>query len=114
MLCAAGLAVSSPTRVSSPSAAPVGALLRAALDATIVSASGKIQPKRSVNISADTMGRVTSLAVNEGDRVQAGQALARIGNSGNSLGPHLHFQVSDAIEPRPERNVELPEEATLP
>jgi multidrug efflux pump subunit AcrA (membrane-fusion protein) len=26
----------------------------------IVSASGKIQPKRLVNISADTMGRVTS------------------------------------------------------
>ena len=32
----------------------------------IVSASGKIQPKRSVNISADTMGRVTDLAVDEG------------------------------------------------
>src|SRR5574338_582168 len=28
----------------------------------IVSASGKIQPKRSVNISADTMGRVVDLA----------------------------------------------------
>lgn len=40
-----------------------------------------------------------SIVVKEGDHVQAGQALARIGNSGNSLGPHLHFQVSDAIEP---------------
>ena len=36
---------------------------------SIVSASGKVQPKRSVNISADTSGRVTELAVNEGDRV---------------------------------------------
>ncbi|HUF24262.1 MAG TPA: efflux RND transporter periplasmic adaptor subunit [Vicinamibacterales bacterium] len=44
----------------------------------IVSASGTLQPKRSVNISADTMGRVTSLAVNEGDRVQAGQLLLQI------------------------------------
>ena len=35
----------------------------------IVSASGKIQPMRFVNISADTSGRVTELAVNEGDRV---------------------------------------------
>ena len=44
----------------------------------IVSASGKIQPKRSVNISADTMGRVTGLAVNEGDRVARGQFLLQI------------------------------------
>ena len=44
----------------------------------IVSASGKIQPKRSVNISADTMGRVTGLAVNEGDRVKLGQFLLQI------------------------------------
>lgn len=44
----------------------------------VVSASGKIQPKRSVNISADTMGRVTNLAVNEGDRVSLGQFLLQI------------------------------------
>jgi HlyD family secretion protein len=44
----------------------------------IVSASGKIQPKRFVNISADTMGRVTGLAVNEGDRVSVGQFLLQI------------------------------------
>ena len=37
----------------------------------IVSASGKIDPKKTVNISAQTMGRVTQLAVKEGDRVQA-------------------------------------------
>jgi HlyD family secretion protein len=44
----------------------------------IVTASGKIQPKRSVNISADTMGRVTNLAVNEGDRIEKGQFLLQI------------------------------------
>ena len=44
----------------------------------IVSASGKIQPKRDVNISADTMGRVTDLAVDEGDRVKKGQFLMQI------------------------------------
>ena len=31
----------------------------------IVSASGKIQPKRQVNVSANTTGRVTRLAVEE-------------------------------------------------
>lgn len=44
----------------------------------LVSASGKIEPKRSVNISADTSGRVTDLAVNEGDRVTQGQFLLQI------------------------------------
>jgi HlyD family secretion protein len=44
----------------------------------VVSASGKIQPKRLVNISADTPGRVVDLAVNEGDRVQRGQFLLQI------------------------------------
>jgi HlyD family secretion protein len=44
----------------------------------IVSASGKIQPKRLVNISADTPGRVVNLAVNEGDRVKPGQFLLQI------------------------------------
>ena len=44
----------------------------------VVSASGKIQPKRYVNISADTSGRVVDLAVNEGDRVSVGQFLMQI------------------------------------
>src|SRR4051794_18055718 len=44
----------------------------------IVSASGKIQPKRLVNMSADTSGRVVDLAVNEGDRVTRGQFLLQI------------------------------------
>src|SRR5689334_20775468 len=47
------------------------------LDA-VVSASGKIQPKRLVNISADTSGRVVDLAVNEGDRIRKGQFLLQI------------------------------------
>ena len=45
---------------------------------SIVSASGKIQPKTLVNISADTMGRVTSLSVNEGQRVTKGEFLLEI------------------------------------
>ena len=44
----------------------------------IVPASGKIQPKRLVQISADTPGRVVNLAVNEGDRIKKGQLLLQI------------------------------------
>lgn len=44
----------------------------------IVSASGKVQAKRSVNISAETMGKVVSLDVREGDLVKQGQMLLQI------------------------------------
>jgi len=53
------------------------AIRRRDLDA-IVSASGTIEPKRQVNVSATTMGRVTRLAVQEGQRVKAGQFLLEI------------------------------------
>ena len=43
-----------------------------------VAASGKIEPERMVNISADTMGRITDLAVEEGQRVGQGQFLMLI------------------------------------
>ena len=39
-----------------------------------------------------------SLRVKEGDRVRKGQLLGKLGNSGNSGGPHLHFQVSSGPE----------------
>jgi HlyD family secretion protein len=58
-------------------AVTVETLRKRDLDA-LVSASGKIQPKRQVNISANTMGRVTRLAVQEGQRVRAGQFLLEI------------------------------------
>jgi HlyD family secretion protein len=45
---------------------------------SIVSASGKIQAKTTVNVAANTMGRVTKLSVEEGDRVKAGQFLLEI------------------------------------
>jgi HlyD family secretion protein len=44
----------------------------------IVSASGKIDPKKTVNISAQSMGRVTRLGVKEGDHVKTGQFLLQI------------------------------------
>ncbi|HKB15671.1 MAG TPA: M23 family metallopeptidase, partial [Planctomycetota bacterium] len=36
-----------------------------------------------------------SLRVRTGDRVRRGQVLGLVGNSGNSVGPHLHFHVGD-------------------
>ena len=43
-----------------------------------VTASGKIQPKKKVDVSADITGRITRIAVREGDFVQKGQFLLQI------------------------------------
>jgi hypothetical protein len=37
--------------------------------------------------------KLGSLRVKVGDRVRRGQLLAKVGNSGNATGPHLHFHV---------------------
>jgi hypothetical protein len=36
-----------------------------------------------------------SIQVNTGDHVKRGQEMAQVGDSGNSVAPHLHFQVMD-------------------
>src|SRR5437879_12979449 len=43
-----------------------------------VTASGKIQPKKEVDISADITGRITKIAVREGDLVTQGQFLLQL------------------------------------
>ena len=44
----------------------------------VVTASGTIQPQTKVDVSADITGRITKLAVREGDYVQKGQFLLQI------------------------------------
>src|SRR5262245_34580171 len=44
----------------------------------VVTASGKIEAKTKVDISADITGRITEIAVKEGDLVQKGQFLLQI------------------------------------
>jgi HlyD family secretion protein len=77
VLAAAGIGARVYRNANSLPAVTVEPIRTRDLDA-IVSASGKIQPKRQVNVSAQTMGRVTRLAVQEGQRVKAGQFLLEI------------------------------------
>jgi murein DD-endopeptidase MepM/ murein hydrolase activator NlpD len=43
--------------------------------------------------------RAGSITVKPGDRVRRGQVIAHVGNSGNTLAPHLHFHVMDGPSP---------------
>ncbi len=45
---------------------------------SIVSASGKIRARRTVNITSEVSGKVVQLAVDEGQRVKAGQFLLQV------------------------------------
>ena len=45
-------------------------------------------------------GHASSILVHTGDHVQRGDAIAEVGSSGNSTGPHLHFEVRVVGEPR--------------
>ncbi len=46
-----------------------------------ITASGTIAPVQTVNLSPKTSGRIAELLVEQGDRVQAGQAIARMESS---------------------------------
>lgn len=39
-----------------------------------------------------------SFQVKEGDIVRQGQIIAKVGNSGNTNGPHIHFQIQDRLD----------------
>lgn len=40
-----------------------------------------------------------SVAVTQGQRVRSGEIVGRVGHTGNSTAPHLHFQLMDSADP---------------
>ena len=40
-----------------------------------------------------------SVAIREGQRIRAGDVIGRVGHTGNSTSPHLHFQLMDSLDP---------------
>jgi hypothetical protein len=95
-------------------AAPAGTPVHAALDGTahvVVSATGF--GLHVVIDSGDGLttlyGHLSSVAMHDGDEVAAGDAIGAVGSTGNSTGPHLHFEVRrDGIPENPTLDVALP------
>ena len=95
-------------------AVPMGTPVRAALDGVahvVVSSTGF-----GLHVIVDCgdglttlYGHLQSVDVGDGDEVAAGDVIGAVGSSGNSTGPHLHFEVRrDSIPEDPTLDVPMP------
>lgn len=79
-------------------ATPVGTAVYAYTDGTVVAAGWDNSYGRYVKIShgngLETLYlHLSSIEVSVGDKVKVGNKIAKVGNTGFSTGPHLHFEV---------------------
>lgn len=91
-------------------AAPIGTPIRVPLDGTVIDSGPASGFGMWVRVSHDdgtitVYGHINRSFVRVGERVQAGEVIAEVGNQGRSSGPHLHFEVINpggtTINPRP-------------
>ena len=86
-------------------AAPEGSPIAAAAPGEVVYA-GAQSGYGSIVILRHDRGLLTlyahasKLLVRQGERVGAGQPIAKVGRSGRTTGPHLHFEVREGTRPR--------------
>jgi murein DD-endopeptidase MepM/ murein hydrolase activator NlpD len=80
-------------------AAPHGTPVYAALSGTVTSAGWNVYGYGNLVIVRGSDGRDyyyahnSSLTVKRGQRVRQGQQIARVGSTGRSTGPHVHFEI---------------------
>ena len=78
-------------------AAVTGTKIISATDGTVISASSKGDYGKHLKIQINDIiivyAHCNKLYVNEGDIIKQGQEIAEVGSTGNTTGPHLHFEV---------------------
>jgi murein DD-endopeptidase MepM/ murein hydrolase activator NlpD len=78
--------------------APVGAVIRAPADAVVIQAGRAAGYGKMVELShgygyRTRYGHLSEIFVHPGQRIRRGDSLGRIGSTGRSTGPHLHYEV---------------------
>lgn len=88
-------------------AADTGTVINAAMEGTVTVSSTigtyGYHIKISNNDISTLYAHCSKLYVKAGDKVKQGQAIAEVGSTGNSTGPHLHFEIirnTNYINPR--------------
>ena len=78
-------------------AAVTGTKIKSATDGQVVLASEEGDYGKHIKVQIGEVSIIyahcNSLYVKEGDMVTQGQGIAEIGSTGNSTGPHLHFEI---------------------
>jgi murein DD-endopeptidase MepM/ murein hydrolase activator NlpD len=86
----------------------IGTPVLAASDGVVISAGpyagyGNMVKIRHADGTVTLYGHNSAVLVDVGQRVWAGDQIAKMGNTGNSTGPHLHFEVllngTDRVDP---------------
>jgi murein DD-endopeptidase MepM/ murein hydrolase activator NlpD len=86
-------------------AAPEGAPVRAAADGTVIFAGdqpgyGALVIMKHANDLVTLYAHNSRVLVKDGQRVSRGDPIARVGQTGRTTGPHLHFEVRQGTRPR--------------
>jgi murein DD-endopeptidase MepM/ murein hydrolase activator NlpD len=86
-------------------AAPYGTVVRAATPGVVISAGpgggyGNLVKIQHADGVETWYAHLASYSVEPRQKVKAGEEIGRVGSTGNSTGPHLHFEVRVDGEPR--------------
>ena len=79
--------------------APMGTPIRASSSGKVIYSGNEIEGFGNIIIIKHSQGFITVYAHNEtnyvaeGEKVERGQIIGRVGNTGRTSGPHLHFEI---------------------
>ncbi len=88
-------------------AAPLGTVIKASMNGTVTVCSTQGDYGKHIKITNQDVSTLyahcSKLYVKNGDVISQGQEIAEVGSTGNSTGPHLHFEImrnANYINPR--------------